>query len=144
MSSVVGEESFGQCLPPSVVRRMVPLRPAIQQILLEGAEPARKSATTGIFWRLQFAPASTEPSTIPAGERRQTTVPLGEGTRTGLRDARKLALSREANAPARVVWDCSGVTAGLPATPSSFVSGAAAGTGETVSPTASGGVAEGA
>src|SRR5580700_9226190 len=141
MSSVVGEESFGQCLPPSVVRRMVPLRPAIQQILLEGAEPARKSATTGIFWRLQFAPASTDPSTIPAGERRQTTVPLGEGTSTGLRDARKLALSREANAPARVVWDCSGVTAGDPATPSAtasfFAFGAAAGTGETVSATAS-------
>src|SRR5277367_4153544 len=103
MSSVVGEESFSQCLPPSVVRRMAPLRPAIQQILLEGAEPASISATTGDFWRRQFAPASAEPSTIPTGERRQTTYPVGEETSTELRDARKSALSRKASALGRVI-----------------------------------------
>lgn len=49
MSSLVGEASLFQCLPRSVVRRMVPALPTTQQTLLVGAEPAVRSVETPLF-----------------------------------------------------------------------------------------------
>jgi hypothetical protein len=62
------------------------LRPASAGFV-GGAGQLVNPDTTGVLWRPVRARVS-EPSTIPAGERRQTPVPLGEGTSTGLRTPR--------------------------------------------------------
>ena len=83
ISSVVGEVTLRQCVPASVVRRTVPVRPPIQLTVLVGAEPASKSVTTPVFCNVQFAPASSERWTIPDEASRQITAPSGDETKTG-------------------------------------------------------------
>src|SRR5260370_39719884 len=65
-SSGNGEEINGQCAPPSVVRRMAPTRPTIQQTLSEGPEPVTKSASTPLVCRDQDVPLLVENSIMPA------------------------------------------------------------------------------
>src|SRR6202158_1273549 len=78
-SSDIGEEINVQCAPPSVVKRMAPPRPTIQQTLSEGAEPVSKSASTPLFWRDQEEPPSLENSIRPLRPARQMTLqPSGE------------------------------------------------------------------
>src|SRR5207249_3073748 len=65
-SSSRGEWIVAQCAPPSVVSRMVPARPTIQQTFSEGAEPAVRSANTLLVCRSQEPPSSAENSIMPA------------------------------------------------------------------------------
>src|SRR5713101_5860043 len=83
-SSDSGEEIKVQCAPPSVVKRMAPTRPTIQQILSEGAEPVNKSASTPLVCRDQDAPPSFENSTKPARPARQRTLEPGGAIKRGL------------------------------------------------------------
>src|SRR5215472_7497778 len=76
-SSSSGEWSTAQCEPASVVRRMVPARPTIQQTFSEGAEPAVRSTTTLLLCRDQEAPPSLENSIMPAWPARQSVFLLG-------------------------------------------------------------------
>src|SRR5580704_4897624 len=100
MSSVVGEGTFIQRLPLSVVSRMVPARPTTQQVWAEGAEPASRSAATPVFCTVQVAPASAERWTIPEGRRRHITSPSGEETSWGLRgDGKSAALLKGCTLP---------------------------------------------
>lgn len=57
---------------PSVERRIVPLRPTIQQTVSDGAEPASRSACTGLDSGVQVLPPSVERSMWPRGPKRQT------------------------------------------------------------------------
>src|SRR5260370_25796595 len=78
-SSDSGEAINVQCAPPSVVRRMAPTRPTIQQTLSEGAEPVSKSASTPLLWRGQEDPPSFERSLRPLPPPRPMTLdPRGE------------------------------------------------------------------
>src|SRR5207253_11030602 len=70
-SSDLGEWRRAQCEPASVVRRMVPARPTIQQTFSEGAAPAVRSTTTLLDCRDQEAPPSPENSIMPAWPARQ-------------------------------------------------------------------------
>src|SRR5215469_17643139 len=76
-SSSSGEWRTAQCEPASVVRRMVPARPTIQQIFPEGAEPAVRSTTTLLLCRDQEAPPSFENSIMPAWPARQRVLLVG-------------------------------------------------------------------
>src|SRR6202166_1661296 len=81
-SSTMGGGTFDQWAPPSVVRKMVPARPTIQQILSEVAEPASKSATTPVDCQAQVAPESVECSTRPAAPIRHSAEPCGAAMMT--------------------------------------------------------------
>src|SRR3970282_944232 len=74
-----GEETFSQC-SPSVVLRMAPARPTIQQTFSAGEEPARSSVVTGDACDPQDWPASSERSIRPPGPKRQSTVDPGAET----------------------------------------------------------------
>src|SRR5205807_6167114 len=76
-SSSSGEWRRAQCEPASVVRRMVPARPTIQQTLSEEAAPAVRSTSTLLVCRDQEAPPSLENSTLPAGPARQRIFRFG-------------------------------------------------------------------
>src|SRR5260370_5816414 len=93
-SSKSGKGIDFQCAPPSVVRRTVPRRPAIQQTLSEGAEPVSKSTCTPLFWRDQEVPLSRESSMTPARPARQRRLEPGGEIKCGLETA--LATSRAA------------------------------------------------
>src|SRR5207245_9665852 len=97
-SSTSGEWMMAQCAPASVVRRMVPARPSIQQTLSEGAEPAVRSANTLLVCRDQEAPPSLENSIMPACPTRQSVSPPGAAITDGLMAAaiRKAAPSLNA------------------------------------------------
>src|SRR5215470_13772597 len=82
-SSTSGEWIALQCTPASVVRRMVPARPTIQQTLSEGAEPPVRSANTLLTCRDQEAPPSLENSIIPTCPARQKTFPPGAAITDG-------------------------------------------------------------
>src|SRR2546422_2471631 len=70
-SSDNGEGINLQCAPPSVVRRMAPTRPTIQQTLSEGAEPVSKSVSTPLVCRDQEEPPSLDNSIRPLRPARQ-------------------------------------------------------------------------
>src|SRR5215467_4613727 len=97
-SSASGERRVAQCAPASVVRRMVPVRPTIQQTLSEGADPAVRSANTLLTCRDQEVPPSLENSIMPAWPPRQRVFPPGAAITDGLTTAaiRKAALSLNA------------------------------------------------
>lgn len=76
-SLVTGEFSFIQCSPPSVVRKMVPELPTIQQTFAETAEPAKRSVSTPLTCGVHVTPLSFELSSDPAGPARQACFPLG-------------------------------------------------------------------
>src|SRR6266849_7692198 len=61
---------------------MVPLRPTIQQILADGAEPASKSVMMPLGCTSQVFPASEENKMTPAGPIRQDARPSGAETVT--------------------------------------------------------------
>src|SRR5713101_2369198 len=84
ISSDSGEGINVQWAPPSVVRRMAPTRPTIQQTLSEGAEPVSKSASTPLVCRDQEAPRSFEISTKPARPARHRTFEPGATIKRGL------------------------------------------------------------
>src|SRR5260370_33449739 len=73
-SSDRGDEINVQCAPPSVVSRMAPARPTIQQTLSEGAEPVSKSANTPLVCPHPSAPPSLQNSTNPPHPPRHTTL----------------------------------------------------------------------
>src|SRR5215831_7414319 len=73
-----------QCAPASLVRRMVPARPTIQQTLSEGAEPAVRSASLLLICRDQEAPPSAENSIMPAWPARQSVFLSGAAITDGL------------------------------------------------------------
>src|SRR5260370_21562160 len=77
MSSCTGARNFCQCAPPSVVRRIVPLLPTIQQTFSEGAEPPSRSVVTGLGCKVHVFPASEENSMMPACPTRQESSPPG-------------------------------------------------------------------
>src|SRR5262249_42777578 len=60
-----------QSEPASLVSRIVPARPTIQQTLSEGAEPAVNSAATLLICRAHDAPPSLENSIMPRWPTRQ-------------------------------------------------------------------------
>src|SRR5712664_4777007 len=93
-SSDSGEEIKVQCAPPSVVKRMAPTRPTIQQTLSEGAEPVSKSASTPLVCRDQDAPPSLETSMRPLRPARQMKLEPGGEIKRGLKISR--ATSKEA------------------------------------------------
>src|SRR5712664_1175804 len=80
-SSFSGEESNFQCAPASVVKRMAPARPMIQQTLSDVAEPLSRSTRTPLGWRIQECPPSGENSMRPARPGRQTKVEPGAAMR---------------------------------------------------------------
>src|SRR4029077_2211167 len=84
MSSCTGARNFCQCAPASVVRRIVPLLPTIQQTLSVGAEPPSKSVVTPLGCKVHVFPASGEYSMRPACPTRQDTVPPGAEMMTSL------------------------------------------------------------
>src|SRR5215472_1861503 len=91
---------IAQCEPASVVRRMVPARPTIQQTLSEGAEPAARSASTLLVCRNQEAPPSLEYSIMPAWPTRQKDFPPGAVIREGLMAAAICKVASPLNAAA--------------------------------------------
>src|SRR3984893_9349500 len=93
-SSDSGEEINVQCAPPSVVRRMAPTRPTIQQTLSEGAEPVSKSVSTPLVCRDQEDPPSLESSMKPLRPARQMKFEPGGEIKRGLEISR--ATSKEA------------------------------------------------
>src|SRR5207248_11318138 len=76
-SSRIGGSTFVQCAPPSVVRRIVPAFPTIQQTVSEGAEPAIRSVVTPLVCKFQVAPVSAERSIRPLEPTRHTDLPFG-------------------------------------------------------------------
>src|SRR4051794_14910639 len=76
-STVAGGFTFSQCAPASVVRKIVPLPPTIQQMSRVGADPVSRSLTTPLDCTSQVAPESVECSMIPAGLTRQSAALLG-------------------------------------------------------------------
>src|SRR6266478_8611676 len=109
MSSCTGARSFCQCAPASVVRRIVPLLPTIQQTLSVGAEPPSRSVVTGPACRVHVFPALEEISMTPACPARQNTSPPGAAMVTSptLLARRIFALSLNLDMPA---ISCCGVT----------------------------------
>src|SRR5689334_3691364 len=96
-SCVTGDSNLIQCLPPSVVRKIVPEAPTTQQTFAEGAEPATRSAVTPLSCRAHLTPLSEECSSEPAGPRRQSCFPPGAKKTCGFCSAasRIIALARE-------------------------------------------------
>src|SRR3989442_1117616 len=76
-SSLVGEATFCQCSPPSVVRKMHPCLPATQQTISLGADPASKEAERPLLWLAQDVPPSEERRMTPWSPRIQTVLPSG-------------------------------------------------------------------
>ena len=60
--------------PPSMVRRMVPLRPTNQQTEPEGADPAVSSDPVLASWRVHVTPRSDECSRPPSPVARHVAV----------------------------------------------------------------------
>src|SRR6516162_3473120 len=87
-----------QLAPASVVRRMVPARPTIQQTVSEGADPAVRSANTLLVCRNHEAPLSLEYSIMPDWPARQRDFPPGAAITNGRIAAaiRKTVLSLKA------------------------------------------------
>ena len=84
-----------QRAPPSVVRTMVPARPTIQQMVVDGAAPEVRSVRTPLAWRDQEAPPLPEKSITPARPARQRTVAPGATIKRGeLADASSIAVER--------------------------------------------------
>src|SRR2546430_1964434 len=83
-SSSSGEWRMAQCEPASMVRRIVPARPTIQQTLSEGAEPDVRSTSTLLVCRVQEVPPSLENSIMPARPARHKTLLFGTAIKFNL------------------------------------------------------------
>src|SRR5215467_6166114 len=76
-SAAIGVSTICQCLPRSLVRSRVPDPPAIQQILLDGAEPLVSLAGSGAFCVSQLLPPFLECAMAPFSPNRQIFFPSG-------------------------------------------------------------------
>src|SRR3989442_9731238 len=76
-SPAVGEATFCQCSPPSVVSKTLPCLPTTQQTISLGADPASKEAERPLLWLAQDVPPSEERRMTPRSPRIQTVLPSG-------------------------------------------------------------------
>src|SRR5215467_3139951 len=83
MSAAIGVSTICQCLPRSLVRSRVPDAPAIQQTLLDGAEPLIKVAVSGAICPSQVLPPLLECAMAPCSPNRQIFFPSGETATDG-------------------------------------------------------------